>query len=79
MPAADGRAARPLAHRRNSPDTCDGLSALMLGMNKVVSPDSLRRALEHIDSAACTACVRPALLHLVRDALDQRSLDRSAQ
>ncbi len=40
-------------------------------MNKVVSEDALRRALERIDEAASTAWMRPALMHSVREALDK--------
>ena len=40
-------------------------------MNKVVSEDALRRALQRIDLAASTAWMRPALLHSVHEALDK--------
>jgi hypothetical protein len=39
----------------------DAVAAQALGMNKVVSEDALRRALERIDEAASTAWMRPAL------------------
>ena len=45
--------------------------ATSLGMNKVVSEDALRRALERIDETASTAWMRPALMHSVREALDK--------
>ncbi len=37
-------------------------------MNRVVSEDALRSALERIDEAASTAWLRPALMHSVREA-----------
>lgn len=40
-------------------------------MNKVVSEDALRRAMERIDEAASAAWMRPALMHSVREALDR--------
>ena len=40
-------------------------------MNKVVSEDALRRALERIDEASSTAWMRPALMHSVREVLDK--------
>ncbi|MDO9315218.1 MAG: hypothetical protein Q7T97_11795 [Burkholderiaceae bacterium] len=61
-------------HRRYAHITAprgDAVAAQALGMNKVVSEDALRRALERIDLAASTAWMRPALLHSVREALDK--------
>jgi hypothetical protein len=61
-------------HRRYAHITAlrgDAVAAQALGMNKVVSEDALRRALERIDEAASTAWMRPALLHSVRQALDK--------
>jgi hypothetical protein len=40
-------------------------------MNKVVSEDALRRALQRIDEAASSAWMRPSLMHSVREALQQ--------
>lgn len=40
-------------------------------MNKVVSEDALRRALERIDEAAGSAWLRPSLMHSVRESLDR--------
>ncbi|WP_235823420.1 transposase [Azohydromonas sediminis] len=40
-------------------------------MNKVVSEDALRRALERIDETASAAWLRPSLQHSVREALDR--------
>ena len=42
------------------------LAAQALGMNRVVSKDALRRALERINEAASTAWMGPALQHSVR-------------
>ena len=61
-------------HRRYAQITAlrgDAVAAQALGMNKVVSEDALRRALEHIDEAASTAWMRPALMHSVREELDK--------
>ena len=61
-------------HRRYAPITAlrgDAVAAQALGMNKVVSEDALRRALQRIDLAASTAWMRPALLHSVHEALDK--------
>ena len=61
-------------HRRYAHITAlrgDAVAARVLGMNKVVSEDALRRALERIDEAASTAWMRPALMHSVREALDK--------
>jgi hypothetical protein len=61
-------------HRRYAHITAlrgDAVAAQALGMNKVVSEDALRRALERIDEAASTAWMRPALMHSVREALDK--------
>jgi hypothetical protein len=59
-------------HRRYAHITAlrgDAVAAQALGMNKVVSEDALRRALERIDEAASTAWMSPALMHSVREAL----------
>lgn len=61
-------------HRRYAHITAlrgDAVAAQALGMNKVVSEDALRRALERIDEASSTAWMRPALMHSVRQALDK--------
>ena len=61
-------------HRRYAHITAlrgDAVAAQALGMNKVVSEDALRRALERIDEASSTAWMRPALMHSVREALDK--------
>ena len=61
-------------HRRYAHITAlrgDAVAAQALDMNKMVSEDALRRALEHIDEAASTAWLRPALMHSVREALDK--------
>ena len=61
-------------HRRYAHITAlrgDAVAAQALGMNKVVSEDALRRALERIDEPASTAWMRPALMHSVREALDR--------
>jgi hypothetical protein len=63
-------------HRRYAHITAlrgDAVAAQALGMNKVVSEDALRRALERIDEAASTAWMRPALMHSVREALDSQT------
>jgi hypothetical protein len=49
----------------------DAVAAQALGMNKVVSEDALRRALERIEQTSSTAWMRPALMHSVREALDR--------
>jgi hypothetical protein len=49
----------------------DAVAAQALGMDKVVSEDALRRAMERIDEAASTAWMRPSLMHSVREALDR--------
>ena len=49
----------------------DAVAAQALGMNKIVSEDALRRALERIDEASSMAWMRPALMHSVRQALDK--------
>ena len=62
-------------HRRYSLITApwrDTVAAQSLSMNKVVSEDALRRALERIDEAAGTAWMRPALMRSVRQALGKR-------
>jgi hypothetical protein len=61
-------------HRRYSHITAlrgDTVAAQALGMNKVVSEDALRRALERMDESASAAWMRPALMHSVREALDR--------
>ena len=61
-------------HRRYAHITAlrgDAVAAQALGMNKVVSEDALRRALERIDEPASTAWMRPALMHSVREALSK--------
>ena len=61
-------------HRRYSHITAlrgDLVAAQALGMNKIVSEDALRRALERMDEASSTAWMRPALQHSVREALDK--------
>ncbi|WP_227870769.1 hypothetical protein [Orrella marina] len=40
-------------------------------MNKIISEDSLRRALARIDEQASQAWLRPALMSSVREALDR--------
>jgi hypothetical protein len=49
----------------------DAVAAQALGMNKVVSEDALRRAMERIGEAASTAWMRPSLMHSVREALER--------
>ncbi len=49
----------------------DEAAAQALGMNKVVSEDALRRALQRIDEAASAAWLRPSLQHSVREALER--------
>lgn len=61
-------------HRRYAHITAlrgDAVAAQALGMNRIVSEDALRRALERIDEASSTAWMRPALMHSVREALDK--------
>jgi hypothetical protein len=61
-------------HRRYAHITAlrgDAVAAQALGMNKVVSEDALRRALERIDEPSSAAWMRPALMHSVREALDR--------
>ena len=61
-------------HRRYAHITAlrgDAVAAQALGMNKVVSEDALRRALERIDESSSTAWMRPSLMHSVREALDR--------
>jgi len=47
------------------------VAAQSLGMNKIVSEDALRRALERIAEGASAAWMRPALMHSVREVLDR--------
>jgi hypothetical protein len=61
-------------HRRYAHVTAlrgDAVAAQALGMNKVVSEDALRRAMERIDEAQSQAWMRPSLMHSVREALDR--------
>jgi len=61
-------------HRRYAHITAlrgDAVAAQALGMNRIVSEDALRRALERIDEPASTTWMRPALMHSVREALDR--------
>lgn len=61
-------------HRRYAHITAlrgDAVAAQALGMNKVVSEDALRRALQRIDETTSAAWMRPSLRHSVREALDR--------
>lgn len=61
-------------HRRYAHITAlrgDVLAAQSLGMDKIVSEDALRRALERIDEASSTAWMHPSLMRSVRQALDK--------
>ena len=61
-------------HRRYAHITAlrgDAVAAQALGMNRIVSEDALRRALERIDEGASAAWMRPALMHSVREVLDK--------
>ena len=61
-------------HRRYAHITAlrgDAVAAQALGMNRIVSEDALRRALERIDESASAAWMRPALMHSVREVLDK--------
>ena len=61
-------------HRRYAHITAlrgDAVAAQALGMNRIVSEDALRRALERIDLDASAAWMRPALMHSVRESLDK--------
>ena len=61
-------------HRRYAHITAlrgDGVAAQALGMNKIVSEDALRRALERVDEGVGAAWMRPALMHSVREGLDR--------
>ena len=61
-------------HRRYAHITAlrgDAVAAQALGMNKVVSEDALRRALERIDETASAAWLRPSPMHSAREALDR--------
>jgi len=49
----------------------DAVAASSLGMNKVISEDALRRAMQRIDEAASQAWMRPSLMHSVREALER--------
>ncbi|MFN7482672.1 MAG: transposase [Betaproteobacteria bacterium] len=65
---------RLAGHRRDAHITAlrgDAVAAQALGMNKVVSEDALRRALQRLDEAASAAWLRPSLMHSVREALDR--------
>lgn len=62
------------SHRRYAHITAlrgDAVAAQALGMNKIVSEDALRRALERIDESQSSAWLRRALMHSVREALDR--------
>lgn len=48
-------------------------------MNKVVSEDALRRALQHMGEQASAAWLRPSLMHSVREVLEQPYLLRLRQ
>lgn len=61
-------------HRRYAHITAlrgDAVAAQALGMNKVVSEDALRRAMQRIDEAQSQAWLRSSLMHSVREALDR--------
>jgi len=61
-------------HRRYAHITAlrgDAVAAAALGMNRVVSEDALRRAMQRIDDEASQAWMRPSLMHSVREALDR--------
>jgi hypothetical protein len=61
-------------HRRYAHVTAlrgDAVAAQALGMERVISEDALRRALERIDEAASGTWLRPAQLSSVREALDR--------
>ena len=49
----------------------DAVAAQALGMNKVVSEDSVRRALKAVDEGEGETWMRQALLHSIRQALDR--------
>jgi hypothetical protein len=49
---------------------CDGVSSQILGMSKIVSEDSLRRALARISAYGSRDWLRPQLLSSVQAALD---------
>jgi len=49
----------------------DAVAASSLGMDKVISEDALRRAMQRIDEAASQAWMRPSLMHSVREALER--------
>lgn len=61
-------------HRRYAHITAlrgDMVAAKSLGMKKVISEDSMRRALARMDDQASQAWLRPALMSSVREALDR--------
>ena len=61
-------------HRRYAHITAlrgDAVAAQALGMNRIVSEDALRRALERINESASATWMRPALMHSVREVLDK--------
>jgi hypothetical protein len=61
-------------HRRYAHITAlrgDAVAAAALGMNRVVSEDALRRAMQRIEDEASQAWMRPSLMHSVREALDR--------
>jgi hypothetical protein len=49
----------------------DAVAAQALGMQRIVSEDALRRAMERIDEPASAAWLRPSLMHSVREVLDR--------
>lgn len=61
-------------HRRYAHVTAlrgDTVAAQALGMQRVISEDALRRALQRIDEPSSAAWLRPALMNSVRDALQR--------
>jgi Transposase DDE domain group 1 len=61
-------------HRRYAHITAlrgDAVAAQALGMNRMVSEDALRRALQRIDEASSAAWLRPSLATSVHEVLDQ--------
>jgi hypothetical protein len=61
-------------HRRYAHITAlrgDAVAAQALGMNKIISEDALRRAMERIDEASSASWMRDSLMHSVRQALDK--------
>lgn len=61
-------------HRRYAHVTAlrgDAVAAQALGMQRVISEDALRRALQRIEEPSSEAWLRPALMNSVREALDR--------